>query len=939
MKTKKLNGIISKFALIVLSLIFAFSLVACERSAFPVVKGVVLVPEEGRAIGEIGANNVLSYSATEGSEVEVTIKKGESVATAEDCVYTAKSKSVVFYKEGKYTLTVKATLNELSDEESVQITATAPAPVLANVSVQAKSGQVYGRTTQEHEVSYTVSKGSEVSVTAKKNGENALLDTDYSYDAENKVVTFLTEGEYEVVVTAAKNDKETKKFVPVSVYDIEAPLFTQAVSVAAKEGEVAGRTNSAHVVSYAVEAESERLVVKKNGEVAAQADYAYDSATKEIVFLTSGTWEVIVSATKSGKTSKSAVSIKVADYAEPVVSNITLTPSEYGYFRGKDIGLSYDIGVPNNQYPVTDCTSSVSVMKGTWDGLDYIYSSMTENEGYTYDATTKKLNFSETGNYKIVVSATAYGVTGTAFAILNVGDFAKPKFDFALGKSEATENEAVDITVSDTIVYDVGDAAKEGATVQYSVRYKAGENGTWAEADAAKYTLENGKFTGKVAGYYEVAAFIESKQGVIGKKAEILRVILERITLTPSSNYTGEWMRVALNTPLTLDYTVSDSAVAERGYTLTTNGDEGFTVNGASITAQFAAAGTYEFSIVYTSKSDETHKETIVYKLAAVADVANAPKFQSDPFDGTFDTLVPNVGLMLYAGATDKDGGAISSVNYELDGTPSGVSIKRIANGGGYPFYVVATDVATKTFKVKMTVKDAANNEAVAFKTFKLEEMGDGKTFANMADYGKNFTIGDLDYSNMHSDMYRKVCLTKTGFVTFPEKENSAALASGTGDFACVRPEYENFQLDFKMTLWGVNTVGNKNNTFSLSLGIRTVKQEGWAGNIAIKEHGDKNAFDSYSWLTGESGRNWIQKVSYSLGNSFLFRVKRQASGSDVVWSVWYSTDGSNYAELYNATCPVSTEQGKGGAPVYMVQFGYEAGCFGIENVRLTNLG
>ncbi|MDE7159126.1 MAG: hypothetical protein K2N74_06090, partial [Clostridiales bacterium] len=349
------------------------------------------------------------------------------------------------------------------------------------------------------------------------------------------------------------------------------------------------------------------------------------------------------SATTDGKTSKSIASIEIADYVAPVVTGIILTPSQYGYIRGQEFGLSYEIGVPNDAYPVSDCVAAVTVQKGTLYDGDYTYEDMTEGTDYTYDSDSKKLTFPTVGYYKITVSATSetHDVTGSSFVTVNVGDFAQPSFTFKLASDEVEEGGTVTFTTSE-ISYDTGDGAAEGGgELQYSVRYKVRASASWEDSsEDGKWTITENVFTAKSAGYYEVTAYVESALGTIGRQVAVLYAAPKEITVTPSAAYTGEWMHVAKNASLTLDYTVSDSELAENSYDLAVQADEGFTVNGTNVTAEFSELGTYTATITYTHKVDTQYKKVVVYKLSVVNDVDNAPKFVGDPFNGTFDTLV-----------------------------------------------------------------------------------------------------------------------------------------------------------------------------------------------------------------------------------------------------------------------------------------------------------
>ncbi len=941
MKTKKINAIVSKILLFALSFVLVFTLFGCENTVIyaPEVKGVTLTAEEGYETGELNVQHTLSYTATDGSEVTVSVKKGSENATSSDCTYN--TSSVTFLKAGKYTITVKAEKDGLSDEESLTCTAYAAAPVLTDATLRAKSGAKYGRTGQEHILNYTASAGSEASVSVKKDGHNAEA-ADYTYTEATKIITFNRVGEYEVIVTAAKNGQQTKKSACISVYDLEAPGFTEAASIAAKAGATAGKVGNVHVISWQVEAEAE-VVFYKNGQLAvAGTDYNFNETNKEVTFLTEGEYEVVVVAVGAdSKVAKSVASIDITGGENPVISNIVLTPSAYGYMRGQEIGLSYEVDIPNNAYPVEDCAPAViTVLKGAPDGEGgYTYAEMTESNSYTYNSETKKLTFRNAGNYKVVVSVTAHGATGSASAVLDVRNFARPTFNFTLSGNETGEGGSVTMTTG-KVTYATGDEQKSGGeTFSYYVQIRANDEAEWESADG-KYEVNGNVFTAKLAGEYKITAYIESKQGRIGLSSQILRVTVKgMITLTPSANYTGKYMRVALNTDVALDYTINDPDGVAGNYDLIVEADEGYSVSGTSVTANFSKAGAYMARITYAHKSVPSVRQTIVYNLYA-AD-ANSPTFVGDPF-GEIDVLVPDVGVMLYASITKKDGGAVSNVSYEFVGDHTGIEIKHIANNNNYPYYLLAGSNHVDEFMLKMTFSDGVNTMSVK-KLYTVKELGKGKDYEDMKAYAEAVygADNDLSFENTSSDMRPGLCLTNTGFIANRESENMSSKPNGDCAWVEVGAK-NNFQIDFTMTYYGDNTVTgtDKKDMFSLSLGFRTVNHDGWAGNIAVKKKSDTSV-DAYSWINSQKNDKWVGAFDIQKGKSYYVRVKNTLTDSTVKYEVYFSATGADdgYTLKYSCECPVASEAGKGGAPVYIMQFGYEAGCFGVENVVLTDLG
>lgn len=598
--------------------------------------------------------------------------------------------------------------------------------------------------------------------------------------------------------------------------------------------------------------------------------------------------------------------------------------------------LSYEVGIYT--------TVSVAVKK----------SNKVVTEGYTYNAATKEIAFTAYGDYSVEVTATRGGKDTTESLNIAVESATATKAEVTLAWADDVTGTAEGDTVSFSAECTYGEGVTKG-TEEYTVYVLSGTN--YENADASVYELdETAKtFTPKFGGVYRIVLAVTTQQGAVTKEQIDLTVAISELEfsgITSSDETTNGWLRILTNTEKTFTTTLTSGYLA--GYNLTYTDAEGVTVtanvsdNTITYTVSSAEANATTIKAVYTHKNDSSKKFEVSFPAISFVTNEDAPILAEDPFDGTFDTLVPNVGIMLYSSATDKFSDPIEGATYELVGSPIGVSLKHIANNTKYPFYVVANSATTQSFKVKVTFTDDNGNVAAATKTFSVKEVGSGKDFADMAAYVANFDLdlGDLDYGNMHSDMYSKMCFTKQGFVISPTGAN-ATFADGHGDLARVMVnQIDNFQIDFKMTFYANNTVtitknnGNndtKTNMTSLSLGFRTVQQTGWAGNIAIKNI-SASQFDAYGWLSETN--DYKTAIDYTLGDTFYFRVTHEVNGSNVTYTVYCSATGmdGSYTEMYNTTCAKSNSAGNGGAPVYMMQFGYEAGCFAVEDVVLTNL-
>lgn len=163
------------------------------------LSGVELVAAAGEEYGKVGMVHILRYTATEGAEIAVEVKKGERVASSSDYTFDAGHNTLVFHSktsgDEKYTVNVTATLGSVSESGSAQIAITADPPTVQlraeKASVEVGKSVVLTRT-----VKFARGDGLErETFTVKRGGSQAAAD---EYTLKGDVFTPLVAGSYVV---------------------------------------------------------------------------------------------------------------------------------------------------------------------------------------------------------------------------------------------------------------------------------------------------------------------------------------------------------------------------------------------------------------------------------------------------------------------------------------------------------------------------------------------------------------------------------------------------------------------------------------------------------------------------------------------------------------------------------------------------------------------
>ena len=236
MRNKK-NSLFLKTLIIAVACIFASGLVACARTATaPEVKNVTLTAAADATLGLTENVHVLGYEVTSGSKVDVSVKKDGIAATAAHYTYTESSKEIVFHATGLYLITVKATLDGVSDEGTVavNITNTLEALESEDFSITLEVGR--GKNRQ-----YAfVEEGKSVAVNIKVNypeGDSKKTETleVYRYDGATDEYAIVGVESYEWVGEGYTEFKPLIAGIYKIKYEAESTLGETASKVAAVE--------------------------------------------------------------------------------------------------------------------------------------------------------------------------------------------------------------------------------------------------------------------------------------------------------------------------------------------------------------------------------------------------------------------------------------------------------------------------------------------------------------------------------------------------------------------------------------------------------------------------------------------------------------------------------------------------------------------------------
>lgn len=283
---------------------------------------------------EVGEEITLTYVASATCTVTVSVKKGEDAAAETDYTYNAETKKIIFNAVGSYTVTVEAKLGDNTVSKTATVTIVLAKPVLSDLDVSEK-----GDVDTAIDLGYTVDGESVVTVSVKK-GAADVAEADYTFDAENKQITFKKPGNYTVTVIATRNEMTAEKSAQIRIVDPNAPkpeITLTAAESTVTEGAAVALTAS---VAYAEGTEKEEegfTVTVKQGETYVAADAsAYElvaTGNKSFKPLVAGEYKITFTASNTqGGFSEKTVEI-TAEIADITLGwNHGLTPVN-GYLR------------------------------------------------------------------------------------------------------------------------------------------------------------------------------------------------------------------------------------------------------------------------------------------------------------------------------------------------------------------------------------------------------------------------------------------------------------------------------------------------------------------------------------------------------------------------------------------------------------------------------
>lgn len=289
---------------------------------------MTLTAATGAMFGVVENAHVLDYTATEGSAVTVTVRKGDAAAAESDYTYTDTDKTIVFHTAGTYTVTVTAEMNKKSDAESVSITVAAATTqvTVSDLTIAAKGDALYGHVGQTHTLQYTVTPSTETGtvVVEKQEGENWTA-VEGAYSVETGELVFDAVGLYRVTVSAAGGRAVSKI---IGITGIEATV-TAALTTEGAYGKITSeyllttditlctgdKINDTTVVKFT------KTVDGVSADAQENVDYTYTSGTGAVQFGRPGKYTIEVSCSRADvdATSKT-IAIEIQPVYDPIIS-------------------------------------------------------------------------------------------------------------------------------------------------------------------------------------------------------------------------------------------------------------------------------------------------------------------------------------------------------------------------------------------------------------------------------------------------------------------------------------------------------------------------------------------------------------------------------------------------------------------------------------------
>ena len=569
-------------------------------------------------------------------------------------------------------------------------------------------------------------------------------------------------------------------------------------------------------------------------------------------------------------------------------------------------------------------------------------------DDYTYTESTKGIVFKKGGQYVVFVTATKNTISYSGSIGLTVYEMGDIIPVVTIDLTRITVNTPMPLY---TVQYR-GGAGKGTETV--TVQYSAGSDGTYADATASDYEVKDGVFTAKHGtGTYKVTVSVtDSNNGTASATKEITaRATPEAITITPSNSLKQDgWNRVQSNSTVAIGYTVTGD-VGEYDCVIEENADLTISASENGMVVETTFPGTYTVGVTYTHRGVTSVSHSIAYKLQVVDNVELAPLFGNDPFDGTYDYLIPSTGLMLYNDVYSPDGNTRltnAQVTYSIADsnvtTSGGGALSPVCMNAGdnenFPFVYVPnfennSAVGTVTVRMQATYQGYS---AVAYKTFTMTECGGtnekDQDNAKLQAYYKAvapesaFTLNLVEGGNTKNAMEFKArqnsVITRDGIIT----QRDATWGIGCLGLISVGNR-TTYQIDFKIT--------RISGAMELNVGLRTGNFEGWADYIKFKAaDGDSNKLSAvYDRSNNLSNVQKAPASSLPNINEYGVTYVRISRTGNTLKVEFADETPDKYYMVYSATVSGLTAKTPGAA-LNSLQFDHEGGCVAIEGVRVS---
>ena len=717
------------------------------------------------------------------------------------------------------------------------------------------------------------------------------------------------------------------------------PPVVENVAITAVDGASAqGKVGAPHKVTYTASAGSKISVSVQLGQnTATTADFV--CVDNNYIFYTEGEYTVTVYAAKNGMMGSDSGKITVTKAAASV-TNVQFKAAA-GEAYGK-VGALHVLS-----YKATP-------------GYDVEVEFKKDNAAttdVTFDNKSNTVIFHAAGSYSVTVTAGAAPASSSANAQIVITEIDPPTVTLALSENETEEDGEVMLIRS--VECAAGDLPERESV---AVFYRAGEEGTFEPAEENCYTLRGNVFVPHVAGSWKIAYTAWGKSGRSGTGSATLTCLPAGITLASEDP-----IRILKNT----DSLIAPVAGAVDKYDLThfeLHAGSGVTLTqGANNTLRVKASEMDYFtvSLTYTHKTltaKTVDFEIIVY---SVENLALAPAWVGDPFDGLPDKVLTSMGHLLYFNARSCGGVnralTYADVKYEVvdknvTATSGGTGVEILYGAGdniNYPYVIVTNfdnNVAQGTFTLKMTVTDPYTGySAIATKKMQVVPTTNNNTTAPqnikkfVEDNSDFFQMGDMDYSNLMSDSRQNMVLTKTGTIMqrsnpdWPLKNNDKSQENA--DFAVMDfgKNVKDWRLEFKFTLLAPNPASG---AVWLGIGLRTGNNNGWGGFFDIHVVNGKlditNDLDTRPRMerTLDAERPPVES-----GATMYVRIDCRVVNGLAEYTVSVkTTEGGSYQQYYSCNYSVSSNAGSPGTPVKQLQFTHRSagGCYIVENVAIT---